>query len=45
MSTTTAYYVFEAVTSGLFIPLIVAILFPAWLIGLAVKAMKSKDLT
>jgi len=37
-------YVFEAITSGLLIPVIIMIVSVAWLTGIAIKAMKSKDL-
>lgn len=44
MATTTTYYVFGLVTSGLFIPMVVSIVGVTWLVGIAIKAMKSKDL-
>lgn len=45
MATSTIYYdVFNIATSGLLIPLILSIVASAWLLGIAIKAMKSKDL-
>lgn len=45
MGTTTIYYdVVNIATSGLLIPLIISIVASAWLIGILIKAMKSKDL-
>jgi len=44
MATTTTYLVFNAMTSPLLIPLVVSIVAVAWVIGIAIKAMKSKDL-
>lgn len=43
-SSTVMYNVMTIATTGLFIPLIVAIVSTAWLIGIATKAMKSQDL-
>lgn len=43
-SSTVAYNVINIATSGLFIPLMVSIIGVAWLTGLAIKSMKSKDL-
>lgn len=44
MGTTTTFYVFEALTSGLMIPMFVSIIATAWAVGIAIKAMKSSDL-
>lgn len=38
------YNIFGVVTSGLFIPLILSIVSVAWVVGLAIKAMRSNDL-
>ena len=43
-SSTVMYNVFSIATTGLFIPLLIAIISTAWLIGIATKAMKSNDL-
>jgi len=43
-SSTVMYNVITIATSGLFIPLVIAIVSTAWLIGIATKAMKSNDL-
>jgi len=45
MGTSTEYIVFDTITTGYFVPLFISILSVAWLIGIATKAMKSKDLT
>jgi len=44
MSTSTTYEVMNIATTGLLIPLIISVISVVWLIGIAVKAMKSKDL-
>jgi len=44
MATSSTFLVFEAMTSPLLVPLIVSIVAVAWVVGIAIKAMKSKDL-
>jgi len=43
-SSTVMYDVLNAVITGMTVPLIVTVVSTAWLIGIAIKAMKSNDL-
>jgi len=46
MATTTQYYdIFNLVTTGLLIPMIVSAIAFGWAIGIGIKAMQSSDLT
>jgi len=44
ISTSTTYYVLNTLTTGFLVPLFISILSVVWLVGIVVKAMKSKDL-
>ena len=45
IATSTTYSIFTAITTGYAVPLFISILSVAWLVGIMIKAMKSKDLT
>jgi len=44
IATTTTYSILTSITTGLIVPLFISILSVAWLIGIMIKAMKSRDL-
>lgn len=38
------YYIYETITSELFVKLIMSIIGVAWLVGIVIRAMRSSDL-
>jgi len=44
IATSTTYSILSAITTGYAVPLFLSVLSVAWLVGIMVKAMKSKDL-
>jgi len=45
MTATSSYFeVYNAITTGFIVPLIISVVSVAWLVGIMIKAMKSKDL-